>query len=202
MAVIPLRTAADASDVAQLGAPLTLKGCDRIYEFDVDHHMPLDLHAITESSELKKTIRLHWVVYPNLKAASESMARIVGAQWGRQLGVPLLVEGFEAATREAVRAVDEGEGHRAVFSSYLNALAGTLSQLAVHSTIGETPQGILEWDPLAVGFDDWVAGGAITRVCVYGAHTVDRDMLAGFKVKLLAMACSPKDLGIALRSMR
>lgn len=183
-------------------APAVVDGSDLIFDFQVAEAGKFDLAGLTGRSEIRNSIQLHWVSYPNLKTACEAMAKVAGHQWCRQTGVPLILEAIEGATREAVRAAKEGEAQRVIFASYMNALATIVSQLAVHRTIGESAHGIVEWDPFTQGFDDWVTTFQVSKVCVYEARSMERDVLSGVKVKLLALACSPKDLGITLRSMR
>jgi hypothetical protein len=132
-------------------APAVVDGSDLIFDFQVAEGGKFDLAGLIGRSEIRNSIQLHWLSYPNLKTACEAMAKVAGHQWCRQTGVPLLLEAIEGATREAVRAAKEGEAHRVIFASYMNALATIVSQLAVHRTIGEGAHGIVEWDPIHPG---------------------------------------------------
>ena len=143
---------------------------------------------------------MHWAGYPNLRKASEAIFKIVGSQWERESGVPLILEAIEGATDEALRVVGEdGGGYRAVIGRYLNFLGDIASSMVLYRTAGLVKGRLIEWHPLAMHLSDWIAVEKVERVYVYRGCVANRDFVEGIKMLYLSQSCTPQDLGISIR---
>jgi len=173
-----------------------------VHEFVPDNQSTSDqrLLELINGSKMRRQILMHWAGYPNLRKASEALFKIVGSQWERESGVPLILEAIEGATDEALRVVGEdGGGYRAVIGRYLNYLGDIASSMVIYRTGGLVKGRLIEWHPLAMNLSDWIAVEKVERVYVYQGGVANRDFIEGIKMRYLSQSCTPQDLGMAIR---
>ena len=197
--VIPLHTYVNAVKALNEADGYDL---ELVHEFAPDNQSTNDqrLLDLIKGSRKRRQILMHWAGYPNLRNASEALFKIVGSQWERESGVPLILEAIEGATDEALRVVGEdGGGYRAVIGRYLNYLGDIASSIVLYRTAGLVKGRLIEWHPLAMNLSDWIAAEKVERVYVYRACVANRDFVEGIKMRYLSQSCTPQDLGMAIR---
>ena len=197
--VIPLHTYVNAVKALNEADGYDL---ELVHEFAPDNQSTSDqrLLDLIKGSRKRRQILMHWAGYPNLRNASEALFRIVGSQWERESGVPLILEAIEGATDEALRVVGEdGGGYRAVIGRYLNYLGDIASSIVLYRTAGLVKGRLIEWHPLAMNLSDWIAAEKVERVYVYRGCVANRDFVEGIKMRYLSQSCTPQDLGMAIR---
>ena len=197
--VIPLHTYVNAVKALNEADGYDL---ELVHEFAPDNQSTSDqrLLNLIKGSRKRRQILMHWAGYPNLRNASEALFKIVGSQWERESGVPLILEAIEGATDEALRVVGEdGGGYRAVIGRYLNYLGDIASSIVLYRTAGLVKGRLIEWHPLAMNLSDWIAAEKVERVYVYRGCVANRDFVEGIKMRYLSQSCTPQDLGMAIR---
>ena len=197
--VIPLHTYVNAVKALNEADGYDL---ELVHEFAPDNQSTSDqrLLDLIKGSRKRRQILMHWAGYPNLRNASEALFKIVGSQWERESGVPLILEAIEGATDEALRVVGEdGGGYRAVIGRYLNYLGDIASSIVLYRTAGLVKGRLIEWHPLAMNLSDWIAAEKVERVYVYRGCVANRDFVEGIKMRYLSQSCTPQDLGMGIR---
>lgn len=171
-----------------------------VFEFVPNSLNEETLVDLVNGSRMRGHVLMHWAGYPNLRKSTEVLMQLIGSQWERETGVPLILEAIESATDEALRVVSEdGGSYRTVIGRYLNCLGDIASSIVLYRTCGLVKGKWIQWEPLARSLPEWIAAEKVERVCVYKGGVASRDLVEGIKTRYLSQSCSPQDLGIAIR---
>lgn len=171
-----------------------------VFEFVPNSTNEETIVDLANGSRMRGQVLMHWAGYPNLRKSTEVLMQLIGSQWERETGVPLILEAIESATHEALRVVSEDGGtYRTVIGRYLNCLGDIVSSIVLYRTCGLVKGKWIEWEPLVRSLPEWIAAEKVERVCVYKGGLASRDLVEGIKTRYLSQSCSPQDLGIAIR---
>lgn len=139
-----------------------------------------------------------WRNQPNLRTATEKLARFITPMWPAPRGGSLLQEAVERAVTKAQEAIDQGQAFEGrLVGVYLYGLLCVVSDIAKLVVRGEDRDGQMRrWEYFSQPLLQWARHHGVQRVLVQQVPTPRSEVvLTGLRTHMTACLTDPVDAG-------